>query len=148
METRRFIAAFTSARPLSLSWARSIESTPPTSHFLKIHLNIILPSMSGYHKWSLTLRFPHQNPVYASPSPPPTCYMPRPSHSSRFYHPHNIGWVVQIIKLLIMQFSPLSCYLVPLRPKSSPQHPILKHPQHTFLPQCERPIFTAIPNKR
>jgi hypothetical protein len=32
-----------------------------------------------------------------------------------------------------MKFSPLPCYLVPLRPKYSPQHPILKHPQPTFL---------------
>jgi hypothetical protein len=29
----------------------------------------------------------------------------------------------------------LPCHLVPLRPKYSPQHPILKHPQLTFLPQ-------------
>jgi len=28
--------------------------------------------------------------------------MPRPSHSSRFYHPHNIGWSVQTFQLLIM----------------------------------------------
>jgi hypothetical protein len=33
--------------------------------------------------------------------------MPHPSLSSRFYHLHNIGWGVQVIKLLIMKFSPL-----------------------------------------
>jgi hypothetical protein len=41
--------------------------------------------------------------------------------------------------------SPLPCYLVPLRPKYSPQHPILKHPQSTFYPQCERLINFVVP---
>jgi len=67
----------------------------PTPYFLKIHFNIILPSMPGSPKWSLSLRFPDQNPVYASPVPH-TRYMPRPSHYSRFYHPNNIGLGVQI----------------------------------------------------
>ena len=55
----------------------------PTSHFLMIYLNIILPSAPGSPQWSLSLRFPHQNPVYASPLPH-TPHMPRPSHSSWF----------------------------------------------------------------
>jgi len=114
----------------------------PTSHFLKTHLVIILPSMPGSPKWSLSLRFPHQNPVDASALPHTSCYMPRPSHSCQFYHLNNIGWSVQIIKLLIMQFSPLPCYLVPLRPKYSPQHP-----KPTFLPQSVWPCFTPIQNK-
>ena len=72
-----------------------------TSQFLKTHLNVILPSTPGSPKWSLSLRFPHQNPVFTSPLPH-TRYMPRSSHYSRFYRPNNIGWWVQIIKLLII----------------------------------------------
>jgi hypothetical protein len=46
-----------------------------------------------------------------------------------------------------------SCFHFPftsshLRPKCSPQNPILKHPQPTFLTQCELPSFTPIQNKR
>ena len=41
-----------------------------------------------------------------------------------------------------------SCYLVLLRSKYSSQHPILKHSQPTFLPQCQRPSFTPIQNNR
>jgi hypothetical protein len=72
--------------------------------------------------------------------------MPRPSHSSRFYHQHNSRRGVQIMELLIMKFFPQSCYLVPLRPKYSPQHPILKHPQSKFLPQFHRLSFTPTQN--
>jgi len=138
MEQQSFITSFTSALHLSLSWASSLSSMLP-SHFLKIRLNIILPSTSGCSKRSHSFRFPHQKPLRIFLLPH-ACYIPRPPHS-RFDRPNNIGWRVQIIKLLIVYFSPLPSYLVPLRPKYSPQHPIPKHPQAKFLPQCRRPIF-------
>ena len=94
--TWRFITALTSIRHLSLSWASPIQSIypHPTSWrsvlILSTHLRLGLP------QWSRSLRFPHQDPIH-----PPlltyTCHMPSPSHFSRFYHPHNIGWGVQII---------------------------------------------------
>ena len=78
--------------PATCRYPEPTPSSPHNpSHFLKIHLNIILPSTSGSPQWSLTLRFPHQNPVHTSPLPH-TRHMPRPSHSSRFYPPtHDIG---------------------------------------------------------
>jgi hypothetical protein len=46
-----------------------------------------------------------------------------------------------------LQFPPFSSLLIPLRSKYLPQHPVLKHPQSTFLP-CQRPRFTPIQNDR
>jgi hypothetical protein len=43
-----------------------------------------------------------------------------------------------------MQFSPLICPLVPLSPKYSPLHPILKLSQPRFVPQRQTPSFTPI----
>ena len=36
-----------------LSWASFDPAHTPTHHFLKIHLNIILPSTPGSPRWSL-----------------------------------------------------------------------------------------------
>jgi hypothetical protein len=73
---------FTSGRHLSVFWASSIHFHTPTSHSPKIQLHLT-PSTPGCSKWSPSVRFPHQNTVYASPLTH-TCYIPRPSHSSQF----------------------------------------------------------------
>ena len=87
--TRRFITALTSVRHLSLSWANPIQSIYPHSTswrsilILSTHLCLGLPSglfPSGFP--TKTIRHPLL---------PHTRHMPSPSHSSRFYHPHNIG---------------------------------------------------------
>ena len=84
--------ALTSVRHLSLPSSSPIQSIypHPTSWrsilILSTHLRLGLPSP----------RFPHQDPI----NPPlltHTSHIPSQSHSSRFYHPHNIGWGVQII---------------------------------------------------
>ena len=69
----------------------------PTSHFLKINLNIILPSTLGPSKWSVSLRFPHQNPA-CSFLLPHICYMPCQSHSARLNYQNSIGWEYRLLR--------------------------------------------------
>jgi hypothetical protein len=56
-------------------------------------------------------------------------YSTRPTHLILLFFvcPNNIWRGVKILKLLIMHFSPPSCYSVPLWPKYSPQLPVVKH---------------------
>ena len=77
--------------PSSVPILNQMDPVPTlTSHFLQIHLNISLPSKTVSPKYTFSLRFTHQNPVHAPPLPHMR-YMQSPSHSSRFYHPKNIG---------------------------------------------------------
>ena len=73
----------------------------PTSHFLKIHLSIILPSTPASSKLS-ALGFPHQNPAYTS-AVPHTCYLPLPISFFSILSPEQYWWAIQLSKLLIHQ---------------------------------------------
>jgi hypothetical protein len=138
--TRRFITAFTSARQLSISWGSSIQSIHPHTTswrsmlLLLSHLRLGLPSglfPSGFTTKRLYTTLP--SPIRA------TC------------HAHHILLVYIVRKIFSEEYRSWSSSLwsflhppvtTPLRPKYSPQHPILKYPRPTFLPQCQRPSFT------
>jgi len=112
--------------PATCPYPEPDRSSPHhTSNFSNIQLNIIVPSRPGSSKWSLSLKFPHQNPVYTS-ALPHMRYIPRPSHSSLFDHPNNIGWGVQNIKLLIMFSSTnVGNFLTSWEPVSFPRRTLL-----------------------
>ena len=99
--TRRFITAFTNARHLSLSWASSIQSIPP---------HIPLPKDPSYY-YPPIYAWVSQVVSFFQVSPPKPCIQlssplyalhARPISFCSIFHPKNIAWEVQIIKLLIM----------------------------------------------
>ena len=116
---------------------------PPTSHFLKIHFIIVLPSTPRSSRWSLSFRFPHQNPARAS-SLSHTCYMPAQLILLYLITPIIFGEQYRSLSSLLCSF----LHSLVNSPQYSPQHLILKHHQPTFLPQCDRPSFTPIQNRR
>ena len=127
--TQRFITAFTRAHNLSLSWAISIQSMSahPTSR------RSILILSSHLHGLPSGL-FPQISPLKLCmhfSSPP---YM---LHALLRSREHKAPCYVVF-----------STPLLPLRYKYPSQHPILKNPQPTFLPQCEQPTSTTIQNNR
>jgi hypothetical protein len=102
-------------------------------YFPKIRFIIILSTTPRSSEWSLPFRFSDQNIVWISYFTHGG-YMPLPFLRPWNYHPNNIWWSVQVVKLLIMQSSSASRHFLPLRFKYSPQHPVLKRPQSMLLP--------------
>jgi hypothetical protein len=92
--TQRFITAFTKALHLYLSWARPIQSTPihriSERSILMLSTNLCIGIPSGLFLSGFPLH-PHSH------------YMSHPSH--RLHNSNYIWHRVQIMQLLIMQFS-------------------------------------------
>ena len=117
-----------------LNHANAIHTIP--YHLLKIHFHIILPSTPRSVKCFHSFRC-H---VVCISLLPHSCHLTSPLHSLSFNHQDNIMIGAQIIKLLITQFSPSSCYFFPFRHKFSLQCPIKAilmelHPYHQHAPK-------------
>jgi hypothetical protein len=91
------------------------ESSPTlSSYFHKIHFNIIIiPSMHRSSEWSFPFKLSNQKKFFLHVS----CCMPSPSHPPSFDLRNNIWKRVQIMEFLIVQFSPVSCHIIPVRSK-------------------------------
>jgi hypothetical protein len=113
--TRRFITVFTRALHWSRSWASTIQSIPHHSISLRsivmlsCYLCLCLPS--GLLSFCLS----HQYPI-CIPRRPHSCYMPCPSHSPWLDRSNYVWRRVQVMKLLIMQFPPISRHSVCIKP--------------------------------
>jgi hypothetical protein len=112
--------------PMTLSWSISIHSKSSTL-FLEIRFLILsyLP-MSSILSPSLT--FPHIISVKTSLSP----HVFWSSYPPWLDCPNSTCRWAAILKLLLMQSFPLSCFSVPFTPKSIPNYPILEQLQPVF----------------
>jgi hypothetical protein len=107
--------------PATCPYPKPDQSSPyPPSHFLKIHLNIIY---AWVFQAVISLSFPRQNLANTSPLPH-TCCMPRLILLNLI---NRMLFRAQYGSLISSLCSFLRC------PVTSPQHPVLKHPQSTFL---------------
>ena len=118
----------------------------PTSHLLEINPNIIHPSTPRSPQWSASTDFLTKALYTLSPHP----YAPHAEPISFFSILSPAQYWLRSTNHLAPRYaiSAFPRYLVPPRSKYSPQHPVLKHPQLPFLPQCQRPSFTPIQNNR
>jgi hypothetical protein len=106
----------------------SVHTTP--SCLSKIHFNIHPPTSFVFLSGLLPSGFPTDilHAFLFSYS----CYIPCLSHPPWLDHSNYTWHRVQVMKLLIMQFSPTHHFIC-LQSKYSSQHPVFEHPQSLFL---------------
>jgi hypothetical protein len=115
--TLEFITVFKKTHHWCPSRARSMQSIPPHSICLRSFLILSIIHVLVFQILSFLLAFPQKSYMnYASPH---SCYVPCPSNPHWLDHSNYTWWRIQVMKLLIIKFSPTSCHLIPLRSKYS-----------------------------
>jgi hypothetical protein len=116
-----------------------VHTTP--FYFSKINFNIVHLHTICSSSWSLYFWLSHQYPI-CIPLLPHSCYTHCPSHPPWLYHSNYTWRRVQVMKLLIMQFSPTESYVKekkkscpsrkqnPIRPARSLSLYQLNYPEH------------------
>jgi hypothetical protein len=120
------------------------------TYFPKIHFNIILSSTPSSSKQSLPFRLSKQNIDFTS-HVSHACYVSRQSHTPQFYHPNNIWWGEQFMKLHATQSSPSSCHFLFLGVQVFSSAPCSHTPSIYVLPsvrESKRKLENNFPNKR
>ena len=97
------------------------------SRFLILFCLLLLGLPTGYFLYSFL-----NKSLYAFLVTPYACHMFNPSHPSSFDNPNNIWRRLQILRLIIMKFSPVSVYVLTLGPDCLPQYLLLKHTQPIY----------------
>jgi hypothetical protein len=139
---RKFITTLTNARHLSLFWAKSIKSRPP-SQLLKININIILPSTPGSSKLPFLQVSPPKPCIHIYICDTCTAYLILLDLITRLIFDEEYRSLNSSLWSFLYPLLPH-----PIRPKYFPQHPVFTHPQPTFLPQCEWPCFPPIKDNK
>jgi hypothetical protein len=135
--TQRFVTMFRTAYVLSIlcaTWIQLLHTFFPVSS---------VSIFSLYSKCCVIVRFTHQNASVL----PHVCHMTSQLTPSLFDQPNTIWWGTQIMKRLVMQSSPVPCSHVSLR-LIYIQHPVVKHSQCMFFPQCKIWSFTPTYSSR
>jgi hypothetical protein len=100
--TPMFITVVTTARHLSLSWARSIRYSPSHSLYLRCTVILTWHLTPIYSRWTLP---PQVSVIH------PTCNMRRPSHPPWFEHLSNMWWGIYSWNSLYILLQ-LPCYVI------------------------------------
>jgi hypothetical protein len=111
LESKTFKELKRLAREKSISqcWTSKVITNSTPSHSISLRSVFILPSYwclriardlftSGFHNQHYSFAYIH------------TGHLPSPSHHPSFDRPDNIWWGVQIMKLRIVEFSPVTAF--------------------------------------